>query len=159
MPGRGTNAGRCCLEKTPFFVRNSRIGLIEVSENHAKSGKPGAMLDGARPIGLNYSPGVIPACVGRRQGAANQTSTRKEDRPMTKTKLLLAAAAAVLASSVAIAAPASFKKADANGDGSVDTAEFAASGVKGKKFEKLDKDGDGKLSKKEYSAALDEDCA
>lgn len=71
--------------------------------------------------------------------------------------LTLAAAAALLASAVAFAAPAKFDKADANGDGSVDAAEFANSGIK-KKFEKLDKDGDGKLSKKEYSAALDEDC-
>lgn len=71
--------------------------------------------------------------------------------------MILAAAAALLASSVAFAAPASFKKADANGDGSVDAAEFAASGMT-KKMESLDKDGDGKLSKKEYSAGLDEDC-
>lgn len=76
---------------------------------------------------------------------------------MKMTQLTLAAAAALLASSVAFAAPAKFDKADANGDGSVDAAEFANSGIK-KKFEKLDKDKDGKLSKKEYSAALDEDC-
>ena len=77
---------------------------------------------------------------------------------MKITQITLTAAAALLASSVAFAAPLSFKKADANGDGSVDAAEFANSGVKNKKMEKLDKDGDGKLSKKEYSAALDEDC-
>ena len=69
----------------------------------------------------------------------------------------LAAAAALLASSVALAAPAQFKKADANGDGSVDATEYAASGAK-KEMAKLDKDGDGKLSKKEYSALFDEDC-
>jgi hypothetical protein len=57
-----------------------------------------------------------------------------------------------------VAAPLSFKKADANADGSVDAEEFAASGVKGKKMADLDKDGDGKLSKKEYSVVLDEDC-
>ncbi len=76
---------------------------------------------------------------------------------MKMTQLTFAAAAALLASSVAFAAPLKFDKADANGDGAVDATEFANSGIK-KKFEKLDKDGDGKLSKKEYSAALDEDC-
>ena len=76
---------------------------------------------------------------------------------MKTTQLTLAALAALLATSVAIAAPAKFDKADANGDGVVDADEFAASGMK-KKMEKLDKDGDGKLSKKEYSAGQDEDC-
>lgn len=76
---------------------------------------------------------------------------------MKMTLVAIAAAAALLISSAAFAAPAKFAKADANGDGSVDAAEFAESGVK-KKFENLDKDGDGKLSKKEYSAALEEDC-
>ena len=74
-----------------------------------------------------------------------------------KTTRLTLAIAALLASSLAFAAPLSFKKADTNGDGSIDAAEFEASGVK-KKMAELDKDGDGKLSKKEYSAALDEDC-
>ena len=76
---------------------------------------------------------------------------------MKTTKLTLAIAA-LLASSLAFAAPLSFKKADANSDGAVDAAEFANSGVKEKKMADLDKDGDGKLSNKEYSAALDEDC-
>ena len=78
---------------------------------------------------------------------------------MKLTRLTLAAAVALLlATSTAIAAPKSFKKADANGDGSIDATEFAASGVEGKKMAGLDKDGDGMLSRKEYSAALDEDC-
>ncbi|MDJ0740298.1 MAG: hypothetical protein QNJ91_11305 [Gammaproteobacteria bacterium] len=77
---------------------------------------------------------------------------------MTMTKLTLAAIAALFATSVALAAPVSFKKADANADGSIDASEFAASGVEGKTMEKLDKDGDGKLNKKEYSVVLDEDC-
>ncbi|HOP15345.1 MAG TPA: hypothetical protein PLX99_01995 [Gammaproteobacteria bacterium] len=76
---------------------------------------------------------------------------------MKMTKMTLAAAAALFATSVAVAAPMKFVKADANGDGAVDAAEFAASGMK-KDMAKLDKDGDGKLSKKEYSAGLDEDC-
>jgi hypothetical protein len=76
---------------------------------------------------------------------------------MKMTQLTLAALAALLATSVAIAAPAKFDKADANGDGFVDADEFAASDME-KDMEKLDKDGDGKLSKKEYSAGLDEDC-
>jgi hypothetical protein len=76
---------------------------------------------------------------------------------MKTTQLAFAALAALLATSVAVAAPPKFDKADANGDGFVDADEFAASGMK-KEMKKLDKDGDGKLSKKEYSAGLDEDC-
>ena len=71
---------------------------------------------------------------------------------MHKTPMTLAAFAAMLATSVAFAAPAKFDKADANGDGSLDATEFAASGMK-KEMAKLDK-----LSKKEYSAGMDEDC-
>ena len=72
-------------------------------------------------------------------------------------KLLIASAlVALFATSLAVAAPKSFKKADANGDGMVDAAEYAESGAE-RKMEKLDKDGDGKLSKKEYSAVLDEE--
>ncbi len=77
---------------------------------------------------------------------------------MKITKLTVAAAAALLASSVAFAATPTFKKADANSDGMVDAAEFEAAEVKGFKFEKLDKNGDGKLDKKEYSVTLEEDC-
>lgn len=76
---------------------------------------------------------------------------------MKNTELFLAAAAALLASSVALAAPAKFDKADANGDGKVDATEYAASGAK-KEMANLDKDGDGSLSKKEYSMLFDEDC-
>jgi hypothetical protein len=76
---------------------------------------------------------------------------------MKTTNLALVALIALLTSSLALAAPASFDKADASGDGVVDAEEFAASGME-KELEKLDKDGDGKLSKKEYSAGLDEDC-
>lgn len=76
---------------------------------------------------------------------------------MKKTSMIVAATAALLATSVAFAAPPSFKKADANGDGAVDATEYAA--TKGERaFAKLDKDGDGVLSKKEYSVLLDEDC-
>lgn len=63
----------------------------------------------------------------------------------------------VLGIGTANAVPVSFKKADVNGDGHVDAAEFSNSGVE-QKLAKLDKDGDGKLDNKEYSAALDEDC-
>lgn len=76
---------------------------------------------------------------------------------MKLSKLTLAAAAALLASGLAFAEPQSFKKADANGDGAVDSGEFANSGVE-RKMGDLDKNGDGKLDRKEYSAALDEDC-
>lgn len=76
---------------------------------------------------------------------------------MKTSQTILAAAVAILASSVALAAPVSFKKADANGDGMVDAAEFANSGVK-RKMESLDRNKDGTLDKKEYSVVLDEDC-
>ncbi len=76
---------------------------------------------------------------------------------MKKAYITLAALAAVFVSGLAIAAPATFAKADTNGDGSVDATEFAASGVT-KKMKELDKDGDGKLNSKEYSAGLEEDC-
>jgi Ca2+-binding EF-hand superfamily protein len=76
---------------------------------------------------------------------------------MKNTSMILAAAAALMATSVAFAAPPSFKKADANGDGVVDAAEFEATKSK-KKFASLDKNGDGTLDKKEYSVLLDEDC-
>ena len=76
---------------------------------------------------------------------------------MKMTKITLTAAAAMLASSVALAAPPKFDAADANADGGVDAAEFAATKIE-KKFPELDKDGDGKLNKDEYAAALEEDC-
>ncbi|WP_078118149.1 EF-hand domain-containing protein [Thiosocius teredinicola] len=75
---------------------------------------------------------------------------------MKKTLLTLAAASAFVLSGVAGAAP-TFKKADANGDGSVDAAEFAATKIE-RKFEKIDKNGDGSLNKDEYMAATEEDC-
>ena len=55
----------------------------------------------------------------------NQAETTDENDQMT-----LAAAAAFFATSVAVAAPMKFVKADANGDGAADAAEFAASGMK-----------------------------
>jgi opacity protein-like surface antigen len=74
-------------------------------------------------------------------------------------QLTAAAFAALLASSVAFAAaqPPKFNKADANGDGFVDEAEYTASKAKAK-FAKLDKDKDGKLSKKEYNVIFEEEC-
>jgi Ca2+-binding EF-hand superfamily protein len=77
---------------------------------------------------------------------------------MKSVQMLTLATAALLASSLALAAPPTFSKADANGDGVVDAEEFAASGIE-RKFEKLDKNGDGTLDKKEYAAVFDEDCA
>ena len=75
---------------------------------------------------------------------------------MKLTKIALVTVA-LLATSVAFAAPKSFKKADANADGFVDATEYADSGAK-KELASLDKDGDGKLDKKEYSVLLSEDC-
>ena len=77
---------------------------------------------------------------------------------MKMTQLTLTACAAMLASSIALAAePPKFKKADANGDGSLDAAEYKATKAE-PKFAKLDKDKNGSLSKKEYSAVFEEEC-
>ena len=80
---------------------------------------------------------------------------------MKVTKIVVLSGILALASGVAFAAEIpDFKKIDANGDKSVDAAEFAqatAAGVK-KTFEELDTDKDGKLSRKEYSVVLDADC-
>ena len=77
---------------------------------------------------------------------------------MKTIKIVLAASAALLVSSVAFAAdPPKFGAADANGDGAVDAAEFAATKID-RVFAKLDKNKDGKLDAKEYEAALEEDC-
>ena len=77
---------------------------------------------------------------------------------MNYKQLTLLACATLLASNVAFAAgPVKFKAADVNGDGFVDSDEFAKSGVK-KKMKSLDRDKDGKLSAKEYSAVFDEEC-
>ena len=79
---------------------------------------------------------------------------------MKLTRIALAAAAALLASSLAFAAdePPDFGAADANGDGVVDAAEFEATGIE-RDFGEIDEDGDGKLNEDEYAAALEEDCA
>ena len=76
---------------------------------------------------------------------------------MKITPMILLACIALLSSTVALAEPKEFKKADANGDGIVDSAEFAKSGVEDKAFAEVDTDKDGKLSEEEYTAAL-EDC-
>ncbi len=77
---------------------------------------------------------------------------------MKKTKIALAAGAALMISSAAFAGdPPKFKAADANADGSVDATEYAATKLE-KEFDKLDKNGDGKLNEDEYKAALEEDC-
>jgi hypothetical protein len=76
---------------------------------------------------------------------------------MKLTQMTLAACAALLLSNVAIAAPAEFKKADANADGMVDAAEYAKSGA-AKPMAEIDKDKNGSLSKKEYDVLLEEEC-
>jgi opacity protein-like surface antigen len=79
---------------------------------------------------------------------------------MNKTKLIVAAAAALLASGVAFAAdePPKFEVADKNGDGAVDAAEHKAAGLQFD-FGNNDTDGNGTLNKEEYQAALDAECA
>ena len=77
---------------------------------------------------------------------------------MKLTQLTVTACAALLASSVALAAePPKFKKADANGDGTIDAAEYKATKAEAK-FAKLDKDKSGSLSKKEYEVIFEEEC-
>ena len=79
---------------------------------------------------------------------------------MKKTSLILAAAAALLASSVSFAAdePPDFAGADKNGDGAVDAAEFSATGIEGE-FPNVDTDGNGTLNEEEYQAAVEGECA
>ena len=79
---------------------------------------------------------------------------------MKKTSLILAAAAALLATSVAFAAdePPDFAGADKNGDGAVDAAEFSATGLEGE-FNNVDTDGNGSLNEEEYTAAVEGECA
>ena len=80
---------------------------------------------------------------------------------MKVTKIVVLTGFLALASAAAIAADIpDFKKADANGDKSVDATEFTKATDAGvtKKFEELDTDKDGKLSRKEYSVVLDADC-
>ncbi len=79
---------------------------------------------------------------------------------MKKTQLNVAAVAAILASSVALAAdePPDFAGADKNGDGAVDAAEFNATGLEGE-FGNVDTDGNGTLNEEEYQAAVEGECA
>ena len=79
---------------------------------------------------------------------------------MKKTSLILTAAAALMASSIAFAAdePPEFAGADKNGDGAVDAAEFEATGVEGE-FNNVDTDGNGTLNEEEYQAAVEGECA
>jgi opacity protein-like surface antigen len=79
---------------------------------------------------------------------------------MNKTQLIVAAAAALLASSIAFAAdePPKFAVADKNGDGVVDAAEHKAAGLQFD-FANADTDGNGTLNKEEYDAAVEGECA
>ena len=76
---------------------------------------------------------------------------------MTHSTLSGAVAALFATTSVAVAAPMKFAKADANGDGSIDAAEFAASGMRRSDMTKLDK-GRRRQAQQERVAGMDEDC-
>lgn len=77
---------------------------------------------------------------------------------MKKTKLTFLAAA-IFASSATLAQELpDFETADKNGDGMVDAAEFGATGIE-RDFGEVDADGNGSLNSDEYAAALEEDCA
>jgi Ca2+-binding EF-hand superfamily protein len=76
---------------------------------------------------------------------------------MKMTPIIFAACTALLASNIAFAEPKKFPDADTNGDGFVDSTEFASSEVDAK-FEEADKNKDGKLDIDEYQEAVG-DCA
>ena len=76
---------------------------------------------------------------------------------MKLSKMIPAAIAVLFLSGAAIAEPKEFPKADANGDGMVDSAEFANSGVD-KDMKSLDTDKNGNLNEDEYSVVLEEEC-
>lgn len=76
---------------------------------------------------------------------------------MKLSQITITACAALLVSGVAIAEPKEFKKADANADGMVSSAEYANSGAE-KAMAELDTDKNGSLSQKEYDVLLEEEC-
>jgi hypothetical protein len=109
-----------------------------------------------RAKSLNYVPEFLTPLISN-PAWLDRTHDEEKGKSMKKTSMILAAAAALLATSIAFAAPPSFKKADTNGDGMVDASEYEATKAK-RKMADLDKNGDGNLDKKEYSALFDEDC-
>lgn len=66
--------------------------------------------------------------------------------------LMIAAAAAVLATGMAAPAMATIAKMDANGDGKVTRQEMEAKKLA--KTMRLDKNGDGRITKAEYAATM-----
>lgn len=70
--------------------------------------------------------------------------------------LSVLALSTTLFSSIAMADPKEFKDVDVNGDGFLDTAEFANSGVEDTPYKDFDGNGDGKVSKDEYVEKLEE---
>jgi hypothetical protein len=136
------------------FARQKLIEINEFAANCMNCRLFARRVTPNRPklcAGINLDGGACEAATGRPFFDIRKNA-------MKKTKLIVAAAAAVLASSVAFAdEPPNFEGADANGDGGVDATEFAATKLD-KEFAKVDTDGDGKLNKEEYAAALEEDC-
>ena len=80
---------------------------------------------------------------------------------MKFTKVILLAGLLGLMSTSAMAAEApDFSDMDANGDASIDAAEFAKAKNDGveKTFAETDENKDGKVSEKEYEAIKEPDC-
>jgi len=71
-----------------------------------------------------------------------------------KTQMTLAAIAALLASNIALAEVKEFKVVDADGNGSLSSAEYATSGAE-MPFAELDADKNGSINAEEF-AALEE---
>ena len=78
---------------------------------------------------------------------------------MKITKMILAASSLVLASAAFAAdEPPTFEKADANGDGFVDSGEYAKTKME-QDFAEFDANKDGKLNKAEFEELANSECA
>ncbi len=90
----------------------------------------------------------------------NRIVTPMRDYLMKYTNIFALAGILTLSSTAVFAETPPFKKLDANGDGSVDKAEYAAAKAAGveKSFAEVDTSKDGMINTKEYAAVLEPDC-